>query len=141
MSIIQNEIPGARVLDLFAGSGALGLEALSRGAESADFVETNSRSIAMLERNIVKLGADGSVTIHRKDAVKFASALDAGAYDIAFADPPYSGGGAGAIASIWLARHFSSILSVEHDARTALAGAADVRRYGSTSISFFRTGD
>src|SRR5712671_1001396 len=65
MSILQSDIPGARVLDLYAGSGALGLEALSRGAVSADFVETASRSLRALEENIDSLGAGAAARIHR----------------------------------------------------------------------------
>src|ERR671926_416665 len=89
MSILQNDIPGARVLDLFAGSGALGLEALSRGASWVDFVELGGRSLKALRRNIDALGAAAETTVHRADAVPFVERLPEGAYDIALADPPY----------------------------------------------------
>ena len=65
MSILQLDLPGARVLDLYAGSGALGLEALSRGAASADFVENASRSLAALDANIEALGAGTLARVHR----------------------------------------------------------------------------
>src|SRR6266511_2350351 len=72
MSILQGDIPGARVLDLYAGSGALGLEALSRGAVSADFVETSARSLEALKANIASLDAGGSARVHRKAVLDFA---------------------------------------------------------------------
>src|ERR671924_2431477 len=71
MSILQNDIPGARVLDLFAGSGALGLEALSRGAARVDFVELSGRSLRALRSNIDALGAASEATVHRGDALRF----------------------------------------------------------------------
>lgn len=139
MSILQHEIPGSRVLDLFAGSGALGLEALSRGAEWADFVESDSRTIRILKKNVESLAPGDVLEIHRGDALAFARKLDAGAYDIAFADPPYAGGAAAALAEVWLKRPFARILSVEHDAREKMIGAGDTRRYGSSAITFYRS--
>ncbi len=82
------DFPGLRVLDLYAGSGALGLEALSRGAASAIFVESDARAAAVIERNIAALGAQGAVV--RRGAV--AAVLAGGAarpVDLVFADPPY----------------------------------------------------
>src|SRR5438270_1401488 len=76
MSIVTPELPGARVLDLFAGSGALGLEALSRGAERAEFVEIAPKSLAALRANAEVLGAGKAAVIHRADAVRFAAALE-----------------------------------------------------------------
>jgi 16S rRNA (guanine966-N2)-methyltransferase len=141
MSILQMDIPGARVLDLFAGSGALGLECLSRGASAADFVDNDGRSLALLRKNIEALGADDKSTVHRADALRFAQGLAAGAFDICVADPPYSGGYAETLVAHWLKHPFASILSVEHDARNKLEGGADTRRYGSSAITFYRTGD
>lgn len=139
MSILQKEIPASKVVDLFAGSGALGLEALSRGAASVDFVESHPRTLAVLRQNIETLGAEDATQVHRTDALRYAESLPAGAYDIAFADPPYAGGAAARLAALWQATPFSRILSVEHDAREKLPGAADTRRYGSTAITFYRT--
>jgi 16S rRNA (guanine966-N2)-methyltransferase len=138
MSILQNDIPGARALDLFAGSGALGLEALSRGAVSADFVERSTASLRALAANIDKLGASADAVVHRADALKFAEGLGPGAYDIAFADPPYSGSGAVRLAARWLETPFASILSVEHAASSMMPGGADTRRYGTTAITIYR---
>ena len=75
MSILGEALDGARVLDLFAGSGALGLEALSRGAGSATFVELNPPSLKALESNIAALGVGDRVTVHRGDAIRFARRL------------------------------------------------------------------
>ncbi len=90
MSILSDALPGARVLDLFAGSGALGLEALSRGAASVDFVDIGPRSIAALKANIESLGVGELARVHRADALRFAARLAPLSYDIAFADPPYT---------------------------------------------------
>jgi 16S rRNA (guanine966-N2)-methyltransferase len=141
MSILQMEIPGAKVLDLFAGSGALGLECLSRGAASVDFVENNPRSLALLRKNIETLGAGANATVHRADALRFVKTLEPEAFRLCFADPPYSGGFAEALAAHWLKQPFASILSVEHDARIRLDGGLETRRYGSTAITFYRSGD
>jgi len=139
MSILQKDLPGARVLDLFAGSGALGLEALSRGAVSADFVEKNAASLRSLRANIEKLGAGDEAIVHRSEAIQFAESLPAGAYDVAFADPPYSGSGAAMLASRWLQVPFASVLSIEHAASTPMPPGGDTRRYGTTAITIFRS--
>lgn len=140
MSILQNDIPGARVLDLFAGSGALGLEALSRGAVHADFVELGRRSLAALGENIRTLEAGELTTIHRGDALRFIARLDAGTYDIAFADPPYGLGMAQAVAARWKDVPFASILAVEHSTRESVPGA-ELRTYGDTAITILRAAD
>ena len=138
MSIIQHDIPGSRVVDLFAGSGALGLETLSRGAIAADFVESDPKTIRVLKENIQVLGAGDAAVVHRGDAVRFAQNLEQGAYDLAVADPPYSGGFARKLADLWLARPFARILSIEHDAGETLPGGSDTRKYGTSAITFYR---
>ncbi len=142
MNIIQPHLPRARVLDLYAGSGALGLEALSRGAAFADFVEQDVRSIRTLRENIAQLGADGRCAVHRADAMAFVP-LGASAappvYDVAFADPPYRLGLAKRIAERWLTAPFAAILGVEHEARESMPDGGDTRRYGDTAITFYRT--
>src|SRR5436190_15255256 len=76
-------LPGARILDLFAGTGALGLEALSRGAAAADFVETRASSLHALKANIALLRARERTRVFKKDALPFAAALRADSYHIA----------------------------------------------------------
>ena len=80
------DVTGARVLDLYAGSGALGIEALSRGAESAVFVERDPRAVAAIERNLESLGLQQQVL--RQDAVRFLTRTE-GMFDLVFCDPPY----------------------------------------------------
>lgn len=135
MSILQGALQGARVLDLFAGSGALGLEALSRGAATADFVELNPPSIAALRANIEALGVAARTTVHRADAVRFAERLPPGAYDVVFADPPYSHDHALSLVALFRKTPFGRILSVEHRASLPVPGDA-TRRYGDTALTF-----
>jgi 16S rRNA (guanine966-N2)-methyltransferase len=139
MSIVQPEIPGARVIDLYAGSGALGLEALSRGAHSADFVDVSPAAIRMIRENGATLGALDRMYIHRAEALRYAQKLEAGAFDIAFADPPYNLGMAPRLAAQWLRVPFAAILGVEHDAHEALPEGGDRRTYGGTAVTIFRT--
>jgi 16S rRNA (guanine966-N2)-methyltransferase len=138
MSIVGPLLPDARVLDLCAGSGALGIEAVSRGAASADLVEIAPPSLRAIQHNVELLGAGDAVRVHRQDALRFIEGLEAGAYDVAFADPPYDLGMAGAIAERWLAVPFASVLGIEHRRDESLPGDGDRRRYGQTSITFFR---
>ena len=135
MSILGDALDGARLLDLFAGSGALGLEALSRGAGSATFVELNPPSLKALESNIAALGVSDRVTVHRGDAIRFAQRLPQRAFDIALADPPYTIDYAARLVQLFRGQPFADILSVEHPADIALGGD-DTRRYGDTAITF-----
>lgn len=139
MNILQLDLPGARVLDLYAGSGALGLEALSRGAIAADFVEKDPTSIRGLKENIQALGAQALATIHRKSALPFAEGLGALDFDVAFADPPYASGDAQRLAERWLLKPFSKVLSIEHSAKEAMPGQGVTRKYGTTAITFYRS--
>lgn len=137
MSIVQPSLVDARVVDLFAGSGALGLEALSRGAVSADFVEASAAGVRAIRENADLLGATDSISIHRGDAIRFIEKLQPGAFDVAFADPPYGHGLATVVAERWLSVPFARILGVEHATKEKLPDA-DTRRYGDTAISFYR---
>jgi 16S rRNA (guanine966-N2)-methyltransferase len=138
MSILQADLPDARVLDLFAGSGALGLEALSRGAAYVDFVEVSARSLKALRENADALGAGSAAAIHRGDAMRYVDRLGPGAYDVAFADPPYALGLAERIARRWLEVPFAAVLGVEHSTREPMPAGGDTRRYGDTAITFYR---
>ena len=138
MSIVMLELPGSRVIDLFAGSGALGLEALSRGAVRVDFVELAPGSLAALKANATALGAGDDAVIHRADALRYVAALKAGDYDVGFADPPYGLGLATRLAALWLATPFARVLGIEHRADEVLPGDPDRRRYGGTAISIYR---
>jgi 16S rRNA (guanine966-N2)-methyltransferase len=140
MSIVQPQLPGARVLDLFAGSGALGLEAISRGAEHADLVERAAPSLRAIASNVESLGASEQVTVHRIDAVRFLADLSPHAYDVAFADPPYDLGLATEIVKAWLATPFADLIGIEHRIHEKLPPGGETRRYGGTGVTFFRVG-
>lgn len=137
MSIVSPWIPEARVLDLFAGSGALGFEALSRGAAVVDFVESSPRSLATIRANAATLGAGTAAVIHRAEALRFIGRLEPHAYDLAFADPPYDLGLATQVAECWLAVPFADIIGIEHRSNEVLPGDGERRRYGGTAITFF----
>jgi 16S rRNA (guanine966-N2)-methyltransferase len=141
MSIVGRELPGARVLDLFAGSGALGLEALSRGAASADFVEIAPRSVAAIRKNVETLGAGDGVSVHCVDALRYVEALAPLAYDVAFADPPYAMGLATRLAERWLASPFARVVGIEHRRNERLPGNGEPRRYGDTVVTFYRAAE
>ena len=134
-SILQRSIRGARVLDLFAGSGALGFEALSRGAASADFVELHRLALATLKANIKTLKVDDRAAIHRADALRFAERLHPDQYDVAFADPPYAGQEAARLVAMFRVNAFARIFSIEHPVNQPIPGD-DTRRYGDTAVTF-----
>lgn len=141
MSIVSRDLPGARVLDLCAGSGALGLEALSRGSEHAVFVDAHAASLAVVRANAEMLGALDRCTLRREDALRFVARLGELEYDVAFADPPYGKGLGEGIATRWLEVPFAALLGVEHRAGDPMPEGGDTRRYGDTSITFFRVSD
>ncbi|NNF41133.1 MAG: 16S rRNA (guanine(966)-N(2))-methyltransferase RsmD [Woeseiaceae bacterium] len=89
---LSAKVYGAHCLDLFAGTGALGLEALSRGARSAVFVENSASAVQTLRANIAALGAEGAVVM-QADAGNFLGSEHAGPFDIVFLDPPFAAGG------------------------------------------------
>jgi 16S rRNA (guanine966-N2)-methyltransferase len=138
MSIVMPELPGARVLDLFAGSGALGLEALSRGASIAEFVEIAPKSLGALKANARALDAGDAAIIHRADALRFVARLEANAFDVAFADPPYGLSLASQLAALWLEKPFATVLGIEHRIDEVLPGEGDRRRYGDTAVTIYR---
>lgn len=142
MSMLQPALADARVLDLFAGSGALGLETLSRGARHATFVEQSGRVLKVLKSNIRTLGAEASSRVVREDAMRFAEGVESGDYDIVLADPPYGSGEAATLARLFLRRPFADMLWIEHRVGDALpeSDSADTRRYGDTLITrYLRT--
>ncbi len=134
-AILSPRLPDARVLDLFAGSGILGLEAISRGARTVDFVDVSSGSLAAIRANISALGLEAETRVHRGDALRFAGKLEAGAYDLALADPPYSTDQAERLIELFRAQPFATILSIEHSAKLECSGD-ETRRYGDVAVTF-----
>ena len=135
-----NPVEGARVLDLFAGTGALGLEALSRGAARVAFVDDGAAARALLRQNIEKMQAMGATDVWRRDATRMGPNRGPG-YDLVFLDPPYGKGlGEQALASLlaggWLAPA-ALIVWEEGAAPLPPAGFAqrDQRRYGDTVVT------
>lgn len=138
LSIVAPELRGARVLDLFAGSGALGFEALSRGAATATFVDIGAASLAALRANIASLGAEPTATVVRGDAMRFIATLAPDAFDLVLADPPYTVDFAPRLAAAWLDRPFAPVCAIEHDPRVEL-DAGETRRWGDIAVTFLRT--
>lgn len=138
MSALQHDLPGARVLDLFAGSGALGLEALSRGAVHVTFVEKAPGPLRALQTNVDRLHAAEDVAVVKADALRYVDALDAGAFDLVLADPPYDSDAARRLVSRFQEVPFARILCVEHRARDTLpvSAVARTRRYGDIALTF-----
>ncbi|MGI9189308.1 MAG: 16S rRNA (guanine(966)-N(2))-methyltransferase RsmD [Longimicrobiaceae bacterium] len=138
LSSVAPWLPGARVLDLFAGSGALGLEALSRGAAAATFVERGPRALRVLRANLAALGAGGRATVVNGDALRYVERCRDEQFAVAFADPPYASGAAALLVGRFLSRPFADLLCVEHGRDAALPETLDSRsrRYGDTVLTF-----
>lgn len=136
MSALGGAVVDARVVDLFAGSGALGLEALSRGASSVVFVERGRGASRVLRSNIELLEAGDLCTVVEDDAFRFLRSLE-GRFDVAFADPPYDTGEAGRLVEAFEAKPFAKELWLEHRWREPPPLPDDVRtrRYGDTALT------
>lgn len=142
-SAIGGRVDGATVVDLFGGSGALGLEALSRGARSVVFVERGRPALEVLRANIATLGAEAETTVVRGDALSYARGLAAHAFDLALADPPYGKGFASALLGLFVSTPFAREFWVEHRSRETLPEipGATSRRYGDTTLTTLRCAD
>ena len=144
-------LAGLRVVDLFAGSGGLGIEALSRGASRADFVENDSFALAALRENLRALELEAECTVWRLELPRGLGRIRAplGAADVVFADPPYGGelarntleqlGQAGVLKA-------GARVVLEHHAREAMPETSGTlvkereRRYGQTAVTAYRSG-
>ena len=138
-----NPVAGARVLDLFAGTGALGLESLSRGAVQATFVDDGAKALGLIRANIAKMRVEGETQVLRQDATRLGSNAGAG-YGLVFLDPPYGKGfGEAALAAArrggWLA---SGAMVVWEEGSAPLVpegfALADQRKYGDTIVTLLR---
>jgi len=136
-----NPLQGARVLDVFAGTGALGLEALSRGAAHASFLENGTVALGLLKRNIALMRAEDRTAILRRDATK-PGVNPSAPFDVVFLDPPY-GKGMGEVAlsalAPWLAPE-ALVVWEENTPPTPPAGfdPLDQRKYGDTLVTLLK---
>jgi 16S rRNA (guanine966-N2)-methyltransferase len=138
-----NPVAGARVLDLFAGTGALGLEALSRGAAEAVFVDDGAKALALIKANIAKMRAEGETRVIRQDARKLG--VNPGApFGLVFLDPPYGkelgkAALAAALTGGWMAP--GAMVVWEEGAAPAVPDGftvRDQRKYGDTVVTLLR---
>ncbi|MEE8147820.1 MAG: RsmD family RNA methyltransferase [Longimicrobiales bacterium] len=137
LTALGDRLEGARVLDLFAGSGALGVEALSRGAARADFVENGAASLHALKANVAAFRLKKRARIFKRDAIPFVEGLEADTYDITFADPPYGSRKLDRVIARWMDVRFSQVLSVEHRADHEVPATGVTRDYGQTRVTIF----
>lgn len=142
------DLDGARVIDLFAGTGALGIEAVSRGAAFALFVEDAADARALIRSNVEALGLTGATRIFRRDATDLGPAGTMAPFSLAFLDPPYGRGlGEKALAALsdggWLVPGAVVVLEERADVDVALPegfSERDRRRWGDTQAVFGRFG-
>jgi 16S rRNA (guanine966-N2)-methyltransferase len=142
---ILPDVEGLQVLDLFAGSGALGIEALSRGAAHATFIDQAKPALAVVRENLRDLGLEDRSTVLAGDAVALAGRhVPASPWQVVFIDPPYRSDLA--VRAVQTLAHLApdAVVVIEHDRRNAPPDAlgslvrTDQRRYGDTFVSFYR---
>jgi 16S rRNA (guanine966-N2)-methyltransferase len=129
------DLAGARVLDLFAGTGSLGIEALSRGAESATFVDNSREAIAAINANLATTRLAAHATVERADALRFLAGGER--FDLALVDPPYAFAGWEGL----LAHAFADLVVLESDRALTLGEAWQAlrtKRYGGTVVTMAR---
>ena len=153
--ILGPRVTGAAVLDLFAGSGSLGLEALSRGAGRVTFVEKSPRAIAVIRDNVEELGFEDLAAVNRLDVLARPGGLARldGPFDIVFVDPPYrltrtvdpASKPGNILEALWTNKVVESprgLVLLEHDRRSSVSTdwedfqVSDTRTWGDTSVSF-----
>ena len=141
MSAMGGRFDELTVLDLFAGSGALGLETLSRGAEHATFVEQADASLRTLRQNIDLVGAQARSTVVAHDAMRWIEGLEPHAVDLALADPPYGRGLAAELLERFRVSPFALELWVEHRSDEPIPELPGLRsrRYGDTTLSILES--
>ena len=142
----DDPVSGARVLDLCAGTGALGIEALSRGARSAVFIDSSTEARGLIRRNLESVGIMGIARISKRDIAHLGPARNQGGFTLAFIDPPYRKGlGEAALISLikgnWLAP--GALVVVEEDTGEELDSPSgftleERRQYGDSAVWFLR---
>lgn len=146
-SILQNLIEDARILDVFAGSGALSLEAVSRGAEQAVLIEKDWDSLDIIKENINKLGCGDRIQVIDGDALKVLYTLPSQSFDLIFLDPPYGMDIEYTVIDIMIEKELideNSIIILEHDKKhkpdmdSRPLRMVKSKTYGGTTLSFYR---
>lgn len=146
-NILMGQVEGSRILDLFSGTGNLGIEAISRGAAEVNFVELNKKSIDILKKNLSKLKVTETYFIHQKDVLGFLRTYEGEPFDVIFADPPFTERMAH---DVMLAASVSKVFG-EHTVMTIESAKKerldddysnlvryDIREFGDKSLSFFQ---
>jgi 16S rRNA (guanine(966)-N(2))-methyltransferase RsmD len=138
-SALGGHVEGATVLDLFAGSGALGFEALSRGASSVTFVDKSWACIDVIRKNAVSLGVEGQAVVVRSDAAVYVRACTQ-RFDVIFMDPPYHKCIASDLApDVYNLLDAGGVLVIEHESAAVIPVSAwKQRRYGGTTVTYVR---
>jgi 16S rRNA (guanine966-N2)-methyltransferase len=145
-NILQNDLPGARVLDLFSGTGNLGIEALSRGAEEVIFVESHPKSLEIIRKNLEKLKVTEPHQIINKDVIRFLQNPPDTVFDVIFADPPFTKQmadevmTAASVSTIFGEKTIMAIESAKREKLEAQYGSlirSDHRVFGDKILSFF----
>lgn len=137
MELLAHRLDGARVLDLYAGTGAVGLEALSRGAASVDFVENNPAALHSLKANVACVRATDRTRIFKRDALRWAHRLAAGRYEIVVADPPYGSRQLDRLVERWLQEPYSDLLVVEHAADHSIPPGGRTHVLGDSALTLY----
>lgn len=140
MELLGWRLDGARVLEVYAGTGAVGLEALSRGARSVDFVENGPSALHALKANVAALRAGSRARVFKQDALRFIGRLPPGAYDLALADPPYGSRQTDRIVERWLEVPFAGTLAVEHAVDHRLPPGGRTRVLGESALTLYDGG-
>ncbi len=152
LDMLRPILNGVRFVDVCAGTGAVGIEALSNGAARAVFVDNGSKSVRLIRKNVGLLNLEGKVTILEEDAEHYAASLTGNEFDILFADPPFDSGLQQRLLTT-MADHLrrdsdGCIIIMEHATRQPVSECYEgpavriemykERRYGDVSMTFYR---
>ena len=143
---ILSSVEDQKILDLFAGSGALGIEALSRGAQEVVFVDNSFSSLDLIRRNLEKLGFEDKSKLFKKNVLRFLKSKTEGKFDLILVDPPYGKGLCQKVLEILSGKEIlnpEGVLVIEYHKKEKIEKVENLillqeRRYGDTVVSFFK---
>lgn len=141
VELLAPHLEGARILELYAGTGAVGLEALSRGAASVDFVENNPAALHSLKANVARLRVTRRTRIFKHDALRWVHRLNPGTYDLALADPPYGSGQSERLVEDWIQSPYSATLSLEHASDHDLPAGGRGHEFGDRRVTIYEASE